>query len=70
MLRMTQTACPKLLIRAGRLQYSAGLQSFSSHSGGSQSFSTHSVSVNAADCTHLIQSFQCLSGIDWYRGKQ
>ena len=29
MLGMTQTACPKLLIRAGRLQYSAGLQSFS-----------------------------------------
>ena len=70
MLRMTQTACPKLLIRAGRLQYSAGLQSFSSHSGGSQSFSSHSVSVNAGECSHLIQSFQWLSGIDWYRGKQ
>eukprot|EP01043_Picozoa_sp_COSAG02_P108484 COSAG02_NODE_44521_length_365_cov_1.071429_1_plen_60_part_00 len=28
------------------------------------------VCVNAPDCTHLIQSFQCLTGIEWYRGKQ
>ena len=70
MLRMTQTACPKLLIRAGRLQYSAGPRSFSSHSEGSQSFSSHSGQVNAADCIHLIESFQSLTGIECYRGEE
>ena len=66
-LGMKKNACPKLLIRAGRLQYSARLQIYShssSHSGGPQTPS-HSQSFSVGQRCWLHSSHLIISVLEW-----